>query len=93
MGTENYDTTWSHHFGSFSVYENRPFAFSEKCSNLQKISESSALLNDARSSSLLFEYNSGVGAGTRRVELFNSDTNIWDSSSDWTYNINSDWYV
>ena len=52
MGTENYDTTWSHHFGSFSVYENRPFAFSEKCSNLRKISESSTLKNDARSSSL-----------------------------------------
>ena len=48
-------------------------------------------INDARNSSLLFEYYSGLGAGTRRVELFNSDTNIWDSSSDWTYNINSDW--
>ena len=36
-----------------------------------------------------FEYGSGYGQHTK-VELFNLFTNVWDSSNDWTYNINSE---
>ena len=38
----------------------------------------------------IFEFGPGNGNDIKPVELFNFDTNVWDSSSAWEYNINGE---
>ena len=38
----------------------------------------------------IFESGQGIGSDKNRVELFNFESNVWDSSSAWDYNTNGE---